>query len=139
MSPARDVCLFPAFPDLGVVAHGGLPAVADDGGAEQGGVLQKLFQLILLIGQIVQQRCVRVPGVDESLQTHCGLDTGQLTPTHAVFFQVNCLKLNAPLFEPTLCLFGIEAFGLAKNLNVHDRTPSEKCYNTPIIAYRHDN
>ena len=37
----------PGLPHVGAVAYGGLPAVADDGGPQEPGLLQELFQLEL--------------------------------------------------------------------------------------------
>ena len=47
--------LFPIFPHLGLVAHGGLPAVADHRGLDELGVFKEFFQLVLVIGQVLEQ------------------------------------------------------------------------------------
>ena len=46
------MALFPGFPHVGTVAHGGLSAVADDGRPEQPGILQQL--LLRRLGQQIK-------------------------------------------------------------------------------------
>ena len=83
------------------------------------GDLQQLFQLVLLIGQVGEQRGVRVLGIDEGIQTHRIFHTFEFAGADAVFEKVHGLKADPPLLEVSLRLLGIKTLGFAKNLNIH--------------------
>lgn len=129
----RHVCLCPALPHLGAVAHGGLPAVADNGGFQQPGVVQQLFHLVGVVGQIGQQGGVGVLGVDEGLQPHGVQHAFQLPWADAVLPQVDGLEPDTPFLEPALRLFGVKTLAFSKNLNVHGRSPLLSGHN--IVSY----
>ena len=129
----RHVCLCPALPHLGAVAHGGLPAVADNGGFQQPGVVQQLFHLVGVVGQIGQQGGIGVLGVDEGLQPHGVQHAFQLPWADAVLPQVDGLEPDTPFLEPALRLFGVKTLAFSKNLNVHGRSPLLSGHN--IVSY----
>ena len=68
---------------------------------------------------MLEKRIVWVLGVGQGLQPHRVLHAGQLPPAHAVLHHIHRLKSHPALLEPALRLFGIKAFGPAKNLYVH--------------------
>ena len=115
-------------------AHlGGLPAVADNGGFQQPGVVQQLFHLVGVVGQIGQQGGVGVLGVDEGLQPHGVQHAFQLPWADAVLPQVDGLEPDTPFLEPALRLFGVKTLAFSKNLNVHGRSPLLSGHN--IVSY----
>lgn len=109
----------PGLPHVGAVAHGGLPAVADDGGAEEPGVGEQLLHPVLVVGQVAEQGGVRVFWVDECLQPHRLAHALQLPGADAHLQKVDGLELDAPLLEVPLRFFGVKALALAENLDVH--------------------
>ena len=71
------------------------------------------------MGQIFEKGGIRVFPINEIIQAHRPDYALQLPPAHAVAEDVHGLKLYPPLLEIPLRLFGVEALGLAENLNVH--------------------
>ena len=61
-------------------------------------------------------------GIYHCFQTHRLPYAGQFSAAHTVLPHIDSLKLNTPFFKPALCLFGIEAFGSAEDLNIHSST-----------------
>ena len=119
--------LFPAFPHLGLVAHGGLLAVAHDGLHENMLVFQQFFHA--RIGRDVleqrQQVLILGLGVNERLDAAGALGYArELALAHALFLEVDELIINAALLEPALGLLRVEALLGAKNLNVHASLPA---------------
>ena len=55
------------------------------------------------------------------MPTHRLLDAVQFSQAHPLPVQVYRLELDAPLLEPALRLFGVEALGRAEDLDVHNK------------------
>ena len=137
--------LFPVLPYLGLVAHGGLAAVAHDGGLEQLLVFKQLV-LLLPVHQRIQQRkgllvlCCRIYQRFPAAQG--ARHVIKLAPAHALFLQVDQLELNAALLEIALRLFGIKALARAKDLDIHlissCRFPAVLLYHTVNRLHRHN-
>ena len=115
----------PAFPDVGLVAHGGLTAIADDGGTEQLLVLKELVFLLPVHQRVQQRQRLLVLGVGIYQRLPAAQRPGhilELAPAHLFFFQVDHLEFDAALLKIALRLFGIEALGGAEDLDVHGLT-----------------
>ena len=93
----RFGALLPRLPDLRPVAHRHLPAVADDGGVEELGVVKKLF-LRRLRGDVghVQIRVGLAPGVHQLLVGELLADAAVLPGGEPLFEKVNVLTGGGP-------------------------------------------
>ena len=119
--------LTPHLPDLGLVTHGGLLAVAHDGLHENVLVFQELLHARVGRDVLEQRQQVLVLGfgVDERLDATGALGHArELALAHALFLEVDELVLDAALLEPALGLLRVEALLGAKNLNVHASLPA---------------
>ena len=103
-----------------MVAHGGLLAVADDGGVEHRravgypgihGLGRDILQAQVLIGI--------APGVYEGVEAHRRLDAAVLSQGQALGIEVDILIRDAPLLEPALGFLAVVALFGTKNLNIH--------------------
>ena len=116
--------LFPGFPDLGTVAHGGLFAVADNGSLYKIGYLIKFFQLCIIRCEVLIKRVVLIRRIDHVVHAYGRAHGFELSEAHAVFEDIHELIFYPALLEIALSLFGVKAFRLAENLYIHARQTS---------------
>lgn len=112
--------LFPLLPNIGLVADSCLTAVADDWRFHQRAVLEQLFLLVLVVGEVGKRRITLAFLVEQVVQSTDSLQHAvQFTLGHALLRKVDHLEFNAAFFELALRLFGVKTLIFSENLYIH--------------------
>jgi hypothetical protein len=121
LSATDGVFLCPGFPDFRTVADGRLLSISHNGCFEQFRVIQQNFFSEAAATDSVEIQFLIPSGfhIEQIVQTNRSDDTVEFTLAEAFVQDVNPLDFDFSFFKIALCLFGIKAFGLTEDLNIH--------------------
>lgn len=112
--------LFPLLPNIGLVADSCLTAVADDWRFHQRAVLEQLFLLVLVVGEVGKRRITLAFLVEQVVQSADSLQHAvQFTLGHALLRKVDHLELMPQLLEASAVPFGIKTLAFCRKSEYH--------------------